>query len=102
MRRFPSADHLSAWAGLAPGSNESAGKRRSGKTRKGSPWVRTMLVEAAQAAGRSKGTDLGACYHRLAARSGTKRAALAVERRLVRRLEALGYAVSLAPKEPAA
>ena len=52
--------------------------RRSGKTRKGSPWLRSALIEAARAAGRSKGTYLAAQYHRLAARRGTKRAAVAV------------------------
>ena len=60
MTRFPDADHLTAWAGLAPSSNESAGKRRRAKTRKGSPALRAILVEAAQAAGRSKDTYLGA------------------------------------------
>jgi transposase len=136
MARFPSANHLTAWAGLAPGNDESAGKRRSGKTRKGSPWLRAVLIEAAHAAGRTKDTYLGALYRRLTARKGKKRAAVAVarhilvivyhllrdhqpyhdlgasyldqrdrqavERRLVRRLEALGYAVSLQPKAPAA
>jgi transposase len=58
--RCPSADHLTAWAGLAPGHKESAGKRRSGKTRKGSPWLRAVLITAAQAAGRTKDTYLGA------------------------------------------
>jgi transposase len=83
MTRFPSADHLTAWAGLAPGSNESAGKRKSGKTRQGSPWLRALLVEAAQAAGRSKDTYLGALSHRLAARIGKKRAAVAVARKIL-------------------
>jgi len=78
MSRFPTARHLAAWAGLAPGNNESAGKRRSGKTRQGSPWLRTLLVEAGQAAGRTKDTYLAAQYHRLAARRGKKRAAVAV------------------------
>jgi transposase len=76
--RFPSAAHLASWAGLCPGQDESAGKRRSGKTRKGSPWLRTALVEAAQAAGRTRQTYLAAQYHRLAARRGAKRAAVAV------------------------
>jgi transposase len=78
MSRFPSAKHLAAWAGMAPGNNESAGKRRNGKTRKGSPWLRTALTEAGQAAGRAKGTYLSAQYHRLAARRGRKRAVIAV------------------------
>src|SRR5215207_10413845 len=77
-RRFPTPAHLASWAGMCPGNDESAGKRRSGKTRKGSPWLRSALIEAARAAGRSKGTYLAAQYHRLAARRGTKRAAVAV------------------------
>ena len=78
MGRFPSAAHLASWAGMCPGNNESAGKQRSGRTRKGSPWLRTILVEAAQAAGRTKGTYLAAQFRRLAARRGKKRAAVAV------------------------
>lgn len=128
MARFPSSGHLASWAGLCPGNRERAGKRQSGRTRKGSPWLRTALVEAAQAAGRMKHTYLASQYHRLAAKRGAKRAAVAVahtllvmvyhlptrhasyhelgdqyfaereqqanERRLVRRLEALGYTVA--------
>jgi transposase len=78
VARFPSAGHLAAWAGLAPGNHESAGKRLSGKTRKGSPWLRTALVEAAQAAARTKDTYLAAQYRRLAPRRGQKRAVVAV------------------------
>ena len=78
MSRFPSAGHLASWAGVAPGQHESAGKRKSGRTRRGSPWLRSGLVEAAQAAGRTKETYLGAQYRRLAARRGKKRAAIAV------------------------
>jgi transposase len=78
MTRFPSARHLASWAGVCPGNNESAGKRRSGATRKGSPWVRTALVEAAHAAGHTRRTYLGALYQRLAARRGKKRATVAV------------------------
>jgi transposase len=78
MGRFPTAGHLASWAGLCPGQDESAGKRRSGKTRKGSRWLREALVEAAHAAGRSQGTYLGAQYRRLAARRGAKKAAVAV------------------------
>ena len=70
--RFPSAGHLAAWASLAPGSDGSAGKRRSGKTRKGAPWLRSGFVAAARSAVRSKNTDLTAQYHRLAARRGTR------------------------------
>jgi transposase len=78
MSRFPSAGHLAAWAGLAPGNDESAGKRRSGKTRPGAPWLRSGLVAAARGAVRSKNTYLTAQYHRLAARRGDKRAIVAV------------------------
>ena len=78
MTRFPSAKHLASWAGLCPGNHESAGKRRSGKTRKGSPWLRACLVQAAHAAARTKGTYLAAQYRRLAARRGRAKAAVAV------------------------
>lgn len=115
----------------SPGNHESAGKQRSGKTRKGSPWLRTLLVQAAHAGGRKKNTYLWAQYRRLAARRGKNKAAIAVghtilviayhllergtayrelgphyfdeldrqkvERRLVRRLEGLGYKVALEP-----
>lgn len=77
MSRFPSHRHLASWAGLCPGQNESAGKQRSGRTRKGSPWLRTALVEAARSAGRTQ-TYLGALYRRLAPRRGPRRAAIAV------------------------
>ena len=136
MRRFPSAQHLASWAGMCPGNHESAGKRLSGKTRKGSQWLRTALVEAAHAASRRKDCYLSAQYHRLAMRRGTKRAAVAVahtlltivyqllaheeayqelggtyldhldqerqEKRLVRQLEKLGFAVVLTPASPPA
>jgi transposase len=82
MSRFGSAPHLTSWAGLCPGNHESAGKRKSGRTRKGSPWLRSGMVEAARAAGRTKGY-LGAQYHRLAARRGAKRAAVAVAHSLL-------------------
>jgi transposase len=78
MSRFPSAGHLASWAGMCPGNNESAGKRKSGKTRKGSKWLRVALTEAAYAAGRGKGTYLSSQYHRLVARRGKKKAAIAV------------------------
>jgi transposase len=78
MERFPSAQHLASWAGMCPGNHRSAGKRQSGKTRKGSPWLRCALAEAAQAAGRTKGTYLSSLYHRLAARRGKKKAVVAV------------------------
>ncbi len=136
LSRFPSADHLASWAGMVPGNDESAGKQRSGKTRKGDPWLRTALIQAAHAAGRTKSTYLGAQYRRLAARRGKKKAAVAVghsilviayhllrnkvtyedlgphyfderdregvKRRLVRRLEDLGYQVTVEPAPAAA
>src|SRR5215208_545213 len=80
MARFPTAGHLASWAGMCPGHNESAGKRRSGTTRKGSPWLRVTLTEAAYAAGRSKETYLSGRYHRLIGRKGKKKTAIAVGR----------------------
>ena len=78
MNQFPSAAHLCSWAGVAPGNNESAGKRKSGKTRKGNQKLRSALVEAARAAGRTKDTYLSSQYHRIASRRGANRAAVAV------------------------
>ena len=135
MGRFPTAGHLVSWAGLCPRSDESAGKRRSARLRKGAPWLKTTLVQCAWAASRKKASYLQAQYHRLRARRGPRKAACAVAasiltaayhmlkdgtayrdlgpdhfdrrakevqaRRLVRRLADLGYAVELAPLEPA-
>lgn len=129
MSRFPSAKHLASWAGMCPGQHESAGKRLSGKTRKGSRWLRQVLVEIAHVAAKTKDTYLAAQYRRIAARRGKKRALIAlghtvlviayqlltrklpyhdlgvayfdkleqnrVQRRLVRRLERMGYEVVL-------
>ena len=78
MSRFASARHLASWAGMCPGNNESAGKRRSGRTRKGSPWLRHCLVEAAHGAAHTKNKYLSSQYHRIAARRGKKKALLAV------------------------
>jgi len=78
MSQFPSEKHLASWAGICPRNNESAGKHKSGKTRKGSRWLRGALTEAAWAASRTKHTYLKAQYHRLAARRGKKRAIVAV------------------------
>jgi transposase len=131
MDQFPSAQHLASWAGVCPGNHESAGKRLSGKARKGNPWLRRLLVQAAHAAAHSKNTYLSAQYQRIASRRGAKTAALAVahsilviiyhllregstyqdlgstyfderdrqavQTRLVRRLERLGYQVELQP-----
>jgi transposase len=83
MSRFPTAKHLASWAGLCPGNCESAGKRYSGKTRKGRRWLKSGLVEAAQAAGRTRNTALGHQYHRLKLRRGSKRAAVAVAHSLL-------------------
>jgi transposase len=65
MTRVPTASHLASWAGMCPGDNESAGKRRGGKTRKGSPGLRALLIQAAHAAARKRGTYLAALYQRL-------------------------------------
>jgi transposase len=78
MSRFPTATHLASWAKVCPGSNESAGKRISGKTGKGNPWLRSALIEAAWMASRSKNTYLSAQFKRISVRRGAKRAALAV------------------------
>ena len=131
MEQFPDAEHLASWAGLCPGSYESAGKRKSGKTRKGSAWLRRCLCQAAWAVSTKKNNYLSALYRRLAARRGKKRAIIAVahtllqiayyilregkcyrelgadyfdrlhpnrtKRYLVKRLERLGFQVSLTP-----
>jgi transposase len=76
--QFPTDKHLASWACLCPGNNISANKRRTGKTRKGQKWLRTALAEAAWAASRTKETYLSAQFHRLRARRGAKRAAVAV------------------------
>jgi transposase len=78
MVRFPTAAHLASWVGMCPGNNESEGKWLSGQTRKGSPWLRKRLVEAAHAASHSKNTYLAALSHRIKARGEAKKALLAV------------------------
>lgn len=83
MERFPSAKHLASWAGICPGNHESAGKRRSGHTRKGSRWLRQALTEAAHGAAHTKKTYLAALYHRIAARRGRKKAIIAVAHALL-------------------
>jgi len=78
MSRFPTSAQAAAWAGLSPGNNESAGKHRSGRTRKGNPNLRSGLVQAAWSASKTKNTYLSAQYSRLASRRGKKRALVAV------------------------
>jgi len=78
MSRFPTAGHLRSWAGLCPRMDESAGKRRSTRLRKGAPWLKTVLVQAAWAAVRTKGSYLRAQFLRLKARRGPKKAIVAV------------------------
>lgn len=129
MSRFPTPEHLSSWAGVSPGNHESAGKRRSGKTRPGNKHLRAALNQAAHGAAHTKHTYLTAQYHRLASRRGKKKAIVAVmhsilviayhliqrnepyrelganyfdkqkpestAQRLVKRLERLGFQVSL-------
>ena len=133
MSRFPTAGHLCAWAGVAPASYESAGKKRPAGTRHGSPWLRRTLIEAARAAARTKGSYYSAHYARIARRRGPNKAAVAVAhsmletawhllstgalyqdpgadyferrhdpaieaKRLQRRIEALGFAVTITEK----
>src|SRR5262249_604353 len=78
MSRFPSAKHLASWAGMCPGNHESGGKRLHGKTRKGSRWLRQILVAIAHVASKTQNTSLAAQYRRIAARRGKKRALIAV------------------------
>jgi transposase len=78
MSRFPTAGHLVAWAGLCPGQNESAGKRKSARLRKGAPWLKTMLVQCAWAAKRKKDSYYRAQFHRLSGRRGPQKAICAV------------------------
>ena len=135
MSRFATPGHLLSWACMCPRNDESAGKRRSVRLRKGAPWLKTALVQCAWAASRKKASYLQAQYHRLRGRRGARKAVCAVAasiltaayhmlkdgtayrdlgpdhfdrrakevqaRRLVRRLADLGYAVELAPLEPA-
>ncbi len=130
MSRFPTPGHLCAWAGVAPASYESAGKRRPAGTRHGAEWLRRALIEAARAASRTKGSYYSVQYSRIARRRGSNKAAVAVAnsmlftiwhllnngaiyqdpgadyferrhdpaveaKRLARRIEALGFEVSL-------
>ena len=78
MGRFPSAGHLLSWAGLCPRQDESAGKRRSTRLKKGAPWLKTALVQAAWAAVRKKHSYLNAQFQRLRSRRGPRKAICAV------------------------
>lgn len=136
MSRFPTDKHFASWAALCPGNNESGGKRKSGKTRKGNMSLKAALTQAATSASRTKGTYFNAMYHRLATRRGKNKAIVAVAhailvviyhmlkndscyrdlginhyneinrqanvKRSVKRLESLGFKVTIEPAEPAA
>ena len=78
MARFPTAGHLASWAGMCPGNNESAGKRRSGRTNDGDKWLKATLNQTAWAGARKKGGYFGALFRRLSKRRGSKRAVTAV------------------------
>jgi transposase len=78
MTRFQTAGHLVSWTGLCPRNDQSAGKRRSTRMKKGAPWLKTTLVQCAWAASRTKGSYFQAQYHRLRARRGSKKAVCAV------------------------
>jgi transposase len=132
MNRFATAAHLISWAGLCPRNDESAGKRRSTRMKKGAPWLKTLLVQCAWAASRTKGSYFQAQYHQIRTRRGSKKAICAVAasllttayhmlkngtcyqdrganhfhqkdsakqvRRLIHRLENLGFNVQILPK----
>ena len=83
MARFPSEGHLASWAKVCPGNHESAGKQYSGKTGKGSRWLRTALVQAAWGAVKVKDSHLAAVYRRLTVRRGKQKAIMAVAHRLL-------------------
>ena len=78
MTHFPTSGHLCSWAAACPGQNESAGKRRSGRTRRGNPYLRTLLIESGLAASRAKGSALQSRYYRVKRNRGHKKAVLAV------------------------
>jgi transposase len=83
MKPFATAGHLSSWAGLCPGKEESAGKRRGGQTTKGSQWLRTTMVQVAWAASHTKETVFSACYQRWAKRLGRKKALVALAHKIL-------------------
>ena len=84
MRAFPSAAHLASWAALCPGNHESAGKHKSGRTRKGNRWLRTALIEAAAGASRAKNSALQARFRRVLRHRGPKKAVVALAHTLLR------------------
>jgi transposase len=84
MTRFASDAHLISWACICPRNDESAGKRRSSRIRKGAPWLKTTLVQCAWAAARTKGSYLQAQFHRIRARRGAKKAIVAVAASILR------------------
>ena len=84
VRVFPSARHCAAWAGLCPGNNESAGKRRHGRTRKGNPFLRTLLIECAHGAARTNHCQFQGYHKALTVRRGYKRATVATAHKLLR------------------
>ena len=88
MPRFPSAGHLVSWAGLCPRLDESAGKRRSNRTRQSAPWLKPTLINAAWAATRKKDSYLRAQFLRIKSRRGAKKAILAVASSMLRVLHA--------------
>lgn len=83
MTKFPSANHLASWAGMCPGNDQSAGKRRSGRTTKGSVWLRTVLVQSAWAASHTKETFLARAYRTWAKRMGQKKALVALGHKML-------------------
>jgi transposase len=135
MSRFPSAGHLASWAGLSPGNDQSAGKRRRGRMKEGNRWLKATLNQCAWAASRKKDSYFAAQHRRIASRRGLKRATMAVahsqlcicwellqhgqafqdlgrdyfdrtdedrvKRQLIKRLEKLGYSVTLDKKDAA-
>jgi hypothetical protein len=83
MSHFPTARHITSWAAICPGNNESAGKKKSGKTRHGNKWLRAALVQAARASVRQKDSYFGALYRRLLVRRGDQKATIAVAHSLL-------------------